>query len=112
MLIYKVLRSEEWHALDAEGETDGAPVDRADGYIHFSTAEQVGETLARHFVGTDGLVIAACDAEGMKDALRWEPSRDGALFPHLYRRLRRDDVIWHLPIETRNGQHVVPGRVE
>lgn len=112
MLIYKVLRSEEWRALDAEGETEGAPVDRADGYIHLSTAEQLGETLARHFAGTCGLVLAAFDADAMTDALRWEPSRGGALFPHLYRRLRRVDVVWHLPIETRDGQHVVPERVE
>lgn len=112
MLVYKVLRSEEWQTLDAEGETDGAPVDRADGYIHFSTAEQLDETLRKHFTGIDGLVIAACDADALKDALRWEPSRGGALFPHLYRRLRRDDVVWHLPVETRDGYHVVLGRVE
>lgn len=112
MLVYKVLRPEEWQAFDAEGETDGAPVDRADGYVHFSTAEQLGETLSKHFPGVEGLVVAACDADALKDALRWEPSRGGALFPHLYRRLRRDDVVWHLPVETRDGHHVVPARVE
>lgn len=112
MLIYKILRSEEWRDLDTEGETAGAPVDRADGYIHFSTAEQLDETLRKHFAGTDGLVIAACNADALGDALRWEPSRNGALFPHLYRRLRGDDVVWHQPVETRDGRHVVPGRVE
>lgn len=112
MLIYKVLRSGEWHTLDTGGETDGAPVDRADGYIHFSTAAQLDETLSKHFAGLDNLVLAACDAAAMKDALRWEPSRGGALFPHLYRRLRRDDVVWHLPIETEDGHHIVPDRVE
>lgn len=112
MLIYKVLKAEEWRVLDAGGETRGAPVDRADGYIHFSTAEQLDETLRKHFEGADGLVIAACDAGALADALRWEPSRGGVLFPHLYRPLRRDDVVWHQPVETRDGHHVVPGRVE
>lgn len=111
MLVYKVLRSEEWQALAAQGETDGAPVDRADGYIHFSTAAQLGETLTKHFAGTGDLVLAACDAEAMQDALEWEPSRGGALFPHLYRRLRRDDVIWHQPVEMENGRPVVPDSV-
>lgn len=98
MLIYKVLRAEEWAALQAAGRSDGAPVDLADGYIHFSTADQLATTLAKHFAEQDGLSLLACDPEALAPDLRWEPSRGGALFPHLYRELRLSDVLWHRPI--------------
>lgn len=98
MLIYKVLRAKEWAALQAAGRTDGAPVDVADGYVHFSTAEQLATTLARHFAGENDLALLACEAEALAPDLRWEPSRGGALFPHLYRDLRLSDVLWHRPI--------------
>ena len=98
MLIYKVLRAKEWAALQAAGRTDGAAVDVADGYVHFSTAEQLATTLARHFVGENDLALLACEAEALAPDLRWEPSRGGALFPHLYRDLRLSDVLWHRPI--------------
>ena len=77
-----MLRAEEWAALQAAGRTDGAPVDVADGYVHFSTAEQLATTLARHFAGQDSLILLACEAEALASDLRWEPSRGGALFPH------------------------------
>lgn len=98
MLIYKIFRTTEWQVLDTEGVTDGAPVDLVDGFIHFSSAEQLAETAARHFAGETGLILVAVEADGL-DALKWEPSRGGALFPHLYRPLRRDEVadIRHLP---------------
>ena len=98
MLIYKVLRAAEWAALQAAGRTDGAPVDVADGYVHFSTAEQLATTLARHFAGENDLALLAYEAEALAPDLRWEPSRGGALFPHLYRDLRLSDVLWHRPI--------------
>jgi uncharacterized protein (DUF952 family) len=98
MLIYKVFRADEWAALEAAGETLGAPVDRADGYVHFSTAAQLGETLRRHFAAERGLWLLAVDAEAAGAAIRWEPSRGGALFAHLYRPLRRGDVLWAHPI--------------
>ena len=98
MLIYKVLRAAEWAALQAAGRSDGAPVDVADGFIHFSAAEQLATTLAKHFTGEDNLTLLACDAEALTPDLRWEPSRGGALFPHLYRDLRLSDVLWHRPI--------------
>jgi len=98
MLIYKVLRADEWALLQADGRTPGAPVDIADGYIHFSTAGQVATTLAKHFAGESDLTLLACNAETLAADLRWEPSRGGALFPHLYRELRLADVIWHRPI--------------
>ncbi len=83
-LIYKIVPAALWHAAEAEGAFRGAPVDLADGFIHFSTAGQVRETAARHFAGQDGLLLVAIDAEALGSALVWEPSRGGALFPHLY----------------------------
>jgi uncharacterized protein (DUF952 family) len=108
MHIYKILRASEWEELDRLGETAGAPVDVADGFIHFSTAEQVAETAARHFAGADGLILAAFEAEALGPSLKWEPSRGGALFPHLYGPLRRTDVTWHAPLPLRDGAHVFP----
>lgn len=108
MLIYKIFRAPEWADLQAAGETDGAPVDVADGYVHISTAEQVAETAARHFAGEDGLVLLALDSDALGEALKWEPSRGGALFPHLYRRLRLADVVWSRPLPLRDGAHVFP----
>ena len=81
---YKVLTSEQWAALQRDGQFTGAPVDLADGYIHMSTADQLAETLGKHFAGQTGLVIAEIDLGGFGDALKWEPARGGALFPHLY----------------------------
>jgi len=108
MHIYKILRADEWAELERAGETAGAPIDLADGYIHFSTAEQVAETAARHFTGADGLILAAFEADALGPALKWEPSRGGALFPHLYGPLRRADVIWHVALPLRDGTHVFP----
>jgi len=108
MLIYKILRSSEWEAFEAAGETRGAPVDLADGFIHFSTAGQAAETAAKHFAGEDGLWLVAFEARRMGDALRWEPSRGGELFPHLYRVLRRDEVVWAKPLPLADGRQVFP----
>jgi len=112
MRIYKVLRAEEWAALDAKGETSGAPVDVADGYVHFSTASQLGETLRRHFAAERELWLLAVDADAAGEAIRWEPSRGGALFPHLYRLLRRDDVLWVRRIADGPGGPVAPEGLE
>lgn len=81
---FKILTAPQWAALQRDGHFAGAPVDLADGYIHMSTAEQLEETLAKHFAGQRGLVIAEIALGGFGDALRWEVSRGGALFPHLY----------------------------
>lgn len=110
MLIYKIFRADEWAALDRDGDTAGAPIDVADGFIHFSTAAQAPETAAKHFAGALDLVLAAADADALGPELRWEPSRGGALFPHLYRRLRRDEIAWTAPLPLgANGAHVFPG---
>lgn len=108
MLIYKIFRAPEWARLQADGDTAGAPVDLSDGFIHFSTAEQAPETAARHFAGADDLILAAVEADGLGDALKWEVSRGGARFPHLYRRLRLEDVAWTAPLALDNGTHVFP----
>ena len=108
MLIYKIFRAEEWAALQAQGETRGAPVDVADGFVHFSTAEQAAETAAKHFAGAENLTLVACDAQKMGDDLKWEVSRGGALFPHLYRNMRLADVVWAKPLTLENGAHRFP----
>ena len=112
MLIYKIFRTDEWQALRRDGTTSGAPVDLADGYIHFSTATQAAETAARHFAGQDGLMLIAVEAEALGEALAWEPSRGGALFPHLYRDLRLEDVHWAQPLPLADGVHQFPPGLE
>ncbi|MFY0311752.1 DUF952 domain-containing protein [Leisingera sp. D0M16] len=108
MLIYKIFRADEWAALQAAGETRGAPIDVADGYVHFSTATQAAETAAKHFAGAEGLTLLACDAEAMGDDLKWEISRGGAEFPHLYRNIRMSDVVWAEPLPLVEGTHQFP----
>jgi uncharacterized protein (DUF952 family) len=96
-IAYKVLTEQEFAALRA-GAWSGAPVDMADGYIHLSAAAQLTETVAKHFAGRDGLVVAAVDLAALGTAVRWEASRGGALFPHLYGRLTMDVVIAQGPL--------------
>jgi uncharacterized protein (DUF952 family) len=82
--IYKILSRAEWTAAQAAGVFKGSAVDLADGYIHFSTAAQAAETAAKHFAGQPGLVLLEIEADDLGEGLVWEPSRGGALFPHLY----------------------------
>lgn len=110
-LILKIFRANEWAALQSDGVTRGAPIDLTDGYIHFSTPQQVRETAATHFAGVQDLILAACDADALGPDLKWEESRGGALFPHLYRELRLSDVQWSKPLEYADGAHVFPGDV-
>ena len=107
MLIYKIFRSDEWATLQADGETVGAPIDVADGYIHFSTAATVAETAAKYFTDVEGLVLLAVEADGL-DPLKWEAARENVLFPHLYRKLRMDDVVWSKPLALVDGVHQFP----
>ena len=108
MLIYKIFRRPEWDAFRASGRTLGAPVDLADGYIHFSTAQQVVETAAKHFAQTPDLVLVAFDADTLGPALKWEPSRAGALFPHLYRPLDLAEVVWDRSLPMGASGHIFP----
>lgn len=98
-MIYKLFRAPELSELVAAGETLGSAVDRADGYVHFSTEAQLPGTAAKHFAGEAGLWLVACEAAALGPALVWEPSRGGALFPHLRRALTRADVAWIRPFD-------------
>ena len=106
-LIYKIVGAAEWRAAETAGVFLGSEVDRRDGYVHFSTAEQAPETAARWFAGRDDLVLAAVNAEALGPALRWEPARAGALFPHLYGDLPLTALAWarSLPLGP-DGRHV------
>lgn len=108
-LIYKICPQPLWAEAERAGAFRGAPVDLADGYIHFSTADQVRETAAKHFAGADDLVLVAVDAETLGPALKWEPSRGGALFPHLHGELPLAAAQWvkPLPLGT-DGAHRFP----
>ena len=110
--IFKLCRVSEWGEAERSGTFRGSPVDLRDGYIHFSTAEQVVNTAARHFAGVDGLKLLAVDSDTLGNALRWEPSRGGALFPHLYGQLPVARVLWveALPLDP-GGRHVFPDLV-
>lgn len=109
MLIYKICAAALWQSAERAGVFGGAAVDLADGYIHFSTAEQVAETAAKHFAGQDDLVLVAIDARALGDALKWEPSRGGARFPHLYAPLPLGAVRWVKPLPLgRDRQHLLP----
>ncbi|WP_102222870.1 DUF952 domain-containing protein [Acidimangrovimonas sediminis] len=111
MLIYKIFRRPEWDAFRKAGETLGAPVDLADGFIHFSTAAQVAETAAKHFATESDLVLVAFDPDKLGPALKWEPSRGGALFPHLYRALTLDEVVWDKSLPLGATGHIFPAGV-
>jgi uncharacterized protein (DUF952 family) len=104
--IYKICQEALWREAERVGRFDGAPVDLADGFIHFSAAGQVRETAARHFSGERDLVLVAVDAAALGERLRWEPSRDGALFPHLYGSLPISAVLSVTPLPLRaDGGH-------
>ena len=107
-LIYKIVPASLWRETD--GAFAGAPVDLADGFIHFSTAAQVAETAARHFAGQRDLLLIAVDPDSLGDALRWEPSRGGALFPHLYAPLPVAAALWVKPLPLdEGGRHDLAG---
>ena len=108
MLIYKIFRDTEYQAFQQAGHTAGAPVDLSDGFIHFSTAQQAAETAAKHFAGETDLWLLACEADTI-DQLKWEPSRGGALFPHLYRDLSQDDILWAKPLPLTAQGHDFSG---
>ena len=107
--IYKILRTPEWETARSRGAFSGSADDKRDGFIHFSTLEQVEGTLARHFAGEAGLVLLEVRAEALPSALKWEPSRGGALFPHLYADLPLQAVSRTFGIAmTASGGHVLP----
>jgi uncharacterized protein (DUF952 family) len=108
MLIFKIFRRPEWNELRDTGKTAGAPIDLTDGYIHFSTAAQVAETAAKYFADQSDLVLVAVEADTLGPALKWEPSRGGALFPHLYRQMTMEDVLWDKSLPQGASGHIFP----
>jgi uncharacterized protein (DUF952 family) len=107
--IYKVCDASQWRQAERDGEFRGSAADLADGYIHFSTATQVAGTAGKHFAGMSGLVLVAVEAGELGAALKWERSRGGDLFPHLYGTLPLTAVRWVKPIRLdENGQHMLP----
>lgn len=108
-LIYKIAPQAMWRKAEADGVFTGAPVDLADGYIHFSTAGQVRETARKHFARQNDLLLIAIDAGRLSEALKWEASRGGALFPHLYAPLDLAAVVWVKPLPLgEDGSHIFP----
>ncbi len=108
--VYKIVPETLWRAAVAAGTFAGAPVDLADGFIHFSTAEQVRETAAKHFAGARDLLLTAIEATALGAALKWEPSRGGALFPHLYAPLDPRQALWVKPLPLgADGHHDFSG---
>ena len=99
-LVYKVCAAPEWSAAVATGTYVGSPVDRRDGFIHLSAAAQLEETLRRHFAGQRDLLLVAIDPDAVGAGLRWEPSRGGELFPHLYGELPVALARWVRAIEA------------
>ena len=95
---FKILTAAEWADFQADGRFDGSPVDRTDGFIHLSAADQVEGTLERHFAGQTGLVVAEVDLGALGEAVRWEESRGGALFPHVYGALPLSAVAGTKPV--------------
>jgi uncharacterized protein (DUF952 family) len=108
-IIYKIAPEALWREVESNGRFTGAPIDIADGFIHFSSAQQVKETAAKHFAGQTGLLLVAVDGARLGDALKYEVSRGGALFPHLYGPLDLGAVAWVRPLPLgSDGRHEFP----
>lgn len=107
--IYKILTADQWQAFNDAGSFKGAPIDLADGYIHFSTSGQTAETAAKHFAGQNGLMLAAVDGDRLGDALKYEVSRGNQLFPHYYGVLKTTDIAWCRPMPLGDDHlHILP----
>jgi uncharacterized protein (DUF952 family) len=107
--IYKICEREQWQAAEAAGRFAGSPVDERDGFIHFSTAAQVAETASKHFANASDLILVAVDADVLGAQLKWEHSRGGDLFPHLYAALPLHAVRWaRLLPDAVDGRRPLP----
>ena len=110
--IYKICPRTLWQAAEKAGRFDGMSIDLSDGYMHFSSREQVRETARLHFAGVDDLLLATVDAGTLGEKLRWEPSRGGQLFPHLYGSLPMSAVLGVVPMPIGpDGLHVFPAGI-
>mgnify|MGYP001258196367 CR=1 FL=1 len=109
LFAFKILTRDQWDAFRKEGIFHGAPVDLADGFIHLSTRAQTAETVAKHFAGQDDLVLAMVDLAALGDSVKWEVSRGGALFPHVYGTLPMGAITTKARLRLdETGQHVFP----
>jgi uncharacterized protein (DUF952 family) len=107
--IYKICERDEWRVAESDGAFRGSDVDLRDGFIHFSTAAQVGETAAKHFAKQSGLMLVAVDSNAFGPALKWERSRGNDLFPHLYAALPLTAVRWARPLPDEiDGRRAMP----
>ncbi|WP_243375623.1 DUF952 domain-containing protein [Microvirga solisilvae] len=108
-IIYKICSEILWEEAEKVNSFTGAPIDIQDGYLHFSTEKQVEETAEKHFAGQTNLLLIAIDADRLGPTLRYEPSRGGDLFPHLYAPLALSAVLWVKPLPIGpDGRHVFP----
>lgn len=111
--IYKIISKSEWQMAEMAGVFKGVAIDLTDGYIHFSTATQAAETAAKHFGGKTDLLLITINPDALNQSLKWEPSRGGALFPHLYGDLNMDAVERKEPLPLNAaGAHVFPSSFE
>jgi uncharacterized protein (DUF952 family) len=110
-LVYKICRVEDWQGAVAEGAYRGSPDDRRDGFIHLSAGHQVRETAARHFAGQSGLVLVAFEAKALGPHLKWEPSRRGNCFPHVYGEIAARSALRVTPLPWRDGAHQFPSDI-
>jgi uncharacterized protein (DUF952 family) len=101
--IFKICGRPAWEEAQTAGVFAGSPADQSDGFIHFSTAAQLPGTAAKHFAGLSDLMLLAVDSATLGAALRWEPSRGGELFPHLYAALPLSAVLWACPLADEVG---------
>lgn len=112
-IIYKIVPRDLWAEAEAAGIFGGAPIDLTDGFIHFSTGAQVRRTAELYFKGQDDLLLVAVDGDKLGDVLKYEPSRGGDLFPHLYGPLPLDAVVWKKPMPMReDGLHDFPAGLD
>lgn len=108
-IIYKICDQKLWASAEKAGVFKGAEIDLADGFIHFSTFDQVSSTLSKHFAGRTDLLLIAVDADSLGEKIVFEEARGGMLFPHLYEPLSLDHVLWAKIIRTGdNSEHIIP----
>ena len=108
-IIYKICDDTHWRAAVKAGVLRGIGADARDGFIHLSTVAQLRDTVEKHYAGVGNLMLLAIDADALSGALRWEPSRSGDLFPHLYGDLEVSALIWAKPLPLgEDGRHRFP----
>jgi uncharacterized protein (DUF952 family) len=107
-LVYKICRAHDWRHAVMQGTYDGSEHDRRDGFIHLSAVHQLRDTAARHFAGQSDLVLVAFDTARLEPSLRWELSRGGDLFPHVYGSIATKDALWAKPLPWRDDEHDFP----